>query len=140
MAAYEAVADNARWAHANGVHHDRFDVSKMAQWERVFEYGDQMGMYLHFKTQETENDQRMDGGALGRERKLYYRELIARFGHHLALNWNLGEENTNTDRPAARPSPSGSTTTIPIGTTSCCTPIPAQKSRSTRRCSGRRPG
>jgi Putative collagen-binding domain of a collagenase len=30
-------------------------------------------------------------------RKLYYRELIARFGHHLALNFNLGEENTNTD-------------------------------------------
>ena len=27
------------------------------------------------------------------QRKLYYRELIARFGHHLALNWNLGEEN-----------------------------------------------
>jgi len=97
VAAYEAVADNARWAHANGVYHDRFDVSKMAQWERVFEYGDLMGMYLHFKTQETENDQRMDGGALGRERKLYYRELVARFSHHLALNWNLGEENTNTE-------------------------------------------
>ena len=39
----------------------------------------------------------MDGGALGDERKLYYRELVARFGHHLALNWNIGEENTNTD-------------------------------------------
>jgi hypothetical protein len=55
-----------------------------------------MGMYLHFKTQETENDQLLDGGNLGNERKLYYRELIARFAHHLALNWNLGEENTNT--------------------------------------------
>jgi hypothetical protein len=33
---------------------------------------------------------------LGIQRKLYYRELIARFSHHLALNWNLGEENTNT--------------------------------------------
>jgi hypothetical protein len=39
----------------------------------------------------------LDGGSLGLERKLYYRELIARFSHHLALNWNLGEENTNTD-------------------------------------------
>ncbi len=80
-----------------GVHHDRFDVSRMAQWERVFEYADTKGMYLHFKTQETENDQRMDGGALGRERKVYYRELVARFSHHLALNWNVGEENTNTE-------------------------------------------
>lgn len=35
----------------------------------------------------------LDDGAMGTERKLYYRELIARFGHHLALNWNFGEEN-----------------------------------------------
>ena len=73
----------------------RIDVSKTAQWEVVFEHADRVGMYLHFKTQETENDQLLDGGELGLERKLYYRELIARFGHHLALNWNLGEENTN---------------------------------------------
>ncbi|MEM9528315.1 MAG: DNRLRE domain-containing protein, partial [Bacteroidota bacterium] len=31
-----------------------------------------------------------------RERKLYFREMIARFSHHLALNWNMGEENTQT--------------------------------------------
>jgi Domain of unknown function (DUF5060) len=74
----------------------RFDVSKTAQWEIVFEHADHKGMFLHFKTQETENDQLLDGGTLGLERRLYYRELIARFGHHLALNWNLGEETTNT--------------------------------------------
>jgi hypothetical protein len=38
----------------------------------------------------------LDGGDLGVERKLYCRELIARFGHELALNWNLGEENTQS--------------------------------------------
>lgn len=74
----------------------RMDVSKLAQWEVVLEHADHMGMYLHFKTQETENDQLLDGGALGNQRRLYYRELIARFSHHLALNWNIGEENTNT--------------------------------------------
>jgi hypothetical protein len=74
----------------------RFDVSKLAQWEIVFEHGTKMGMFMHFKTQERENDQLLDQGDLGNERKLYYRELIARFGHHLALNWNIGEENTNT--------------------------------------------
>ncbi len=68
----------------------RIDVSKTAQWEVLFEHADRVGMYLHFKTQETENDQLLDGGALGIERRLYYRELIARFAH-------LGEENTNTD-------------------------------------------
>jgi len=70
----------------------RYDVSKLEQWEKVFEHADSKGMFLNFKTQETENDELLDGGQLGVERKLYYRELIARFGHHLALNWNLGEE------------------------------------------------
>ncbi|MEH6407480.1 MAG: T9SS type A sorting domain-containing protein, partial [Leeuwenhoekiella sp.] len=55
---------------------------------------DKKGVFLHFKTFETENDNFMDANTNGRERKLYYRELIARFGHHLALNWNIGEENT----------------------------------------------
>ena len=71
------------------------DVSKTAQWEVVFEHADRKGMFLHFKTQETENELLLDGGNLGTQRKLYYRELIARFGHHLALNWNLGEEINN---------------------------------------------
>jgi hypothetical protein len=50
-------------------------------------------MFLHFKTHETETDHLMDKGVFGVESKLYYRELLARFGHHLSLNWNLGEEN-----------------------------------------------
>ncbi len=71
----------------------RLDVSKLDQWERIFEYAETLGMFLHFKTNETETDHLMDKGVFGTEGKLYYRELIARFGHHLALNWNLGEEN-----------------------------------------------
>ena len=69
-----------------------------------------LGLYLHFKMQEQENDDNrrgdkgesadipaaLDGGDLGPARKLYCRELIARFGHALALNWNLGEENTQS--------------------------------------------
>ncbi len=70
----------------------RIDCSRMDQWGIVFDHGTKMGMFLHFKTQETENELLLDGGDLGTERKLYYRELIARFGHNLALNWNLGEE------------------------------------------------
>lgn len=74
-------------------HKTRFDVSKLDQWERIFEYAETQGMFLHFKTHETETDHLMDKGVFGVEGKLYYRELIARFGHHLSLNWNLGEEN-----------------------------------------------
>jgi hypothetical protein len=72
---------------------DRYDVSKLAQWEIVFSHADALGLFLHFKTQETENDLLLDNGDLGPERRLYYRELVARFAHHHALNWNLGEEN-----------------------------------------------
>lgn len=75
---------------------DRFDCSKLDQWEIVFSHMDNLGLMMHIITQETENDQGLDGGELGLQRKLYYRELIARFAHHLAITWNLGEENTNT--------------------------------------------
>ncbi|QDU89203.1 hypothetical protein Pla175_25900 [Pirellulimonas nuda] len=71
---------------------DRIDCSRMDQWETVFSHGTKLGMYLHFKTLEAENVNILDNGQLGPQRKLYYRELIARFAHHLALNWNLGEE------------------------------------------------
>jgi hypothetical protein len=107
-----------------------YDVSKLDQWQMVFDHAQARGIHLHFKLQETENDDNvvgnphqgrgaggapgtpapgrgraaagppqpvtvsLDGGTLGTERKLYLRELIARFGYQLALNWNLGEENT----------------------------------------------
>ena len=92
---YETYASNKKNIEAweTMFHKTRFDVSKLAQWERIFEYAETKGMFLHFKTQETETDHLMDKGVFGVENKLYYRELIARFGHHLSLNWNLGEEN-----------------------------------------------
>jgi hypothetical protein len=71
----------------------RFDVSKLAQWEIVFSHMDKIGMMCHFVTQETENELMLDSGDVGLKRKLYYRELIARFSHHLGVTWNLGEEN-----------------------------------------------
>jgi hypothetical protein len=105
-----------------------YDISKLDQWGVVFDHAQRRGLNLHFKLQETENDdnrlgnpfqgrgragavpaggrasaadaalvgESLDGGDLGVERRLYLRELVARFGHHLALNWNLGEESTLT--------------------------------------------
>jgi hypothetical protein len=81
------------WPWINHTETTRYDVSKLAQWEIVFSHADKLGLFKHFKTQETENDQLLDGGQLATERKLYYRELVARFAHHHALNWNLGEEH-----------------------------------------------
>ena len=92
---YETYASNKKNIEAweTMFYKTRFDVSKLAQWERIFEYAETKGMFLHFKTHETETDHLMDKGVFGTEIKLYYRELIARFGHHLSMNWNLGEEN-----------------------------------------------
>src|SRR5690606_28070801 len=82
-----------------------YDCSKLDQWQIVFDHAQARGLFLHFKLQETENDDHragnnstpvaaaLDGGDLGPERRLYCRELIARFGYALALNWTLGEEN-----------------------------------------------
>ncbi len=71
----------------------RIDVSRMDQWEIFFQHASSKGFHLHFKTQEAENQTLLDGGDTGPERKLYYRELIARFSHHPAISWNMGEEN-----------------------------------------------
>lgn len=72
---------------------DRFDVSKLDQWEIVFHHMDSVGIALHLFTSERENQMLLDNGNMGNLRKLFYRELIARFSHHLAVLWNMGEEN-----------------------------------------------
>jgi hypothetical protein len=77
---------------------DRYDASKLDQWEIVFAHMDRLGIQLHVVTQETENDRQLGGSpGLNAIRRLYYRELAARFSHHPALIWNLGEENNTSD-------------------------------------------
>ncbi|MEM9251571.1 MAG: DUF5060 domain-containing protein [Planctomycetota bacterium] len=71
----------------------RFDVSRLEQWRTVVEHAANQGLFVHFKTQETENETLLDDGETGPQRKLYYRELVARFSHLPAMNWNMGEEN-----------------------------------------------
>lgn len=80
----------------------RFDISKLAQWETVFTHAQEKGIHLHvvLNEAETANKTELDNATLGVERKLFYREMIARFGHHNALQWNISEEynrSRNTD-------------------------------------------
>ena len=77
-----------------------FDVSKLAQWQRVFEHFNSRGVLIDMLLTETENEswfEAMDGVEVGKDfsnaRKLYYREMVARFGHLNGLVFNLGEEN-----------------------------------------------
>ena len=106
---YNAGGDgNNVWPFAERNNKLSYDCSKLDQWQIVMEHAQRNGLYLNYKTQETENDdnifkrksiivrESLDGGEVGTERKLYYRELIARFSHNLVLNWNLGEENSQT--------------------------------------------
>ncbi len=71
-----------------------FDLLKLRQWEIVFDHAQRRSIFLHCVLNEAEhgNKNELDDTALGVERKLYYRELIARFGHHVAMQWNLCEE------------------------------------------------
>jgi Domain of unknown function (DUF5060)/Putative collagen-binding domain of a collagenase len=70
--------------------HTRYDVSKLGQWEIVFSHMDRVGLVLMMITQEEEGEQTL--GKLGTERKLYYRELVARFAHHHGIIWDMDEE------------------------------------------------
>jgi hypothetical protein len=88
---------NDVWPYTSPDERYRFDCSKLDQWEIVFSHMDKLGIMLHIVTQETENEILLDNGDTGIQRKLYYRELIARFSHHLAVTWNMGEENGRAD-------------------------------------------
>jgi hypothetical protein len=72
-----------------------YHLPRLHQWAQVFDYAQQQGVQLQIVLSETEtaNVTWLDGGALGVERRLFFRELCARFAHHNALKWNLAEES-----------------------------------------------
>ena len=65
--------------------HEHFDLAKLHEWETLFSYIQSNGLVLHLLFED-------DSGWTGFNRSLYYREMIARFGHHNGLYWNLSEE------------------------------------------------
>jgi len=91
------------WPWTGADSYTTYDGSKLDQWDVVFTHMDRMGMMLHVVLTETENESYFElqelgaAGGFAPSRKIYYREMIARFGHHLAITWNLGEENGMSD-------------------------------------------
>ena len=63
----------------------RYNVGKLAEWEGFFGYCESKGIVLHIVLDD-------DSAWHDYDHSLYYREMIARFGHHPALIWNIGEE------------------------------------------------
>jgi Domain of unknown function (DUF5060)/Putative collagen-binding domain of a collagenase len=87
------------WPWTGADNYYNYDCSKLDQWDIVFSHMDAMGMMLHVILTETENESYFEiqelgvAGGFAPSRKIYYREMIARFGYHLAVTWNIGEEN-----------------------------------------------
>ena len=80
--------------------HYVYDVSKLDQWQIVFDHMVSKGLMVHFILSEAENQSvfeladDFEGNAnFADARKIYYRELVARFGYLNAITWNIGEEN-----------------------------------------------
>ena len=71
-----------------------YDINKLHQWEIVFRHAQSKGIVLHFVFNEAEKNNKLELGGknLTTERKLFYREMVARFGYHNAVIWNLCEE------------------------------------------------
>jgi hypothetical protein len=71
-----------------------YDVSKFAQWGIVFDYTERKGMALRMKLHDSDSLDFFDTTA---EMKIYYREMMARFGHHLGIIWDIGENMADLD-------------------------------------------
>ena len=76
-----------------------FDISKLEQWQIVFQHAQNQGLVLHFKLAEAENWNALDYDKI----RIYYREMVARFSHHLGIEWNISEEygGSNAKDPAS---------------------------------------
>ena len=82
---------NNVWPYVGGssssakTNHEHIDLAKMLVWEGYFNHMQDVGIVLHVVLED-------DSGWTGFNRNLYYREMIARFGHHNGLYWNIAEE------------------------------------------------
>ncbi len=81
----------------NTTNYTTYDVSKLDQWQIVFDHMYNKGMVAEFVLSETENSnwfedmEKTERTNFANSRKLYYREMVARFGY-LNIIYNIGEE------------------------------------------------
>ena len=71
-----------------------YDTLKLSRWNSLFKEANKREISLEFVLNEAEDGNRSYLGlSLTESRKLFYRELVARFSHHLAVKWVITEEN-----------------------------------------------
>jgi len=80
--------------------HYIYDISKLDQWQIVFDHMMKKGLMVQMILSEAGNQSvfelfnDFEGDVnFANARKIYYRELVARFGYLNAITWNLGEGN-----------------------------------------------
>jgi len=73
---------------------DRYDNLKLNQWAIALQHAQNLGLFLHWHLAEHESPNMNYYGstAIPTLRKLYFRMLVARFGHLNGIKWNLMEE------------------------------------------------
>lgn len=77
----------------------KFDCSKLDQWEIVFEQMTKKGLHINISMSQPGNASSFEfaegllssADPFAATRKLFYREMVARFGHHCALTWTIIE-------------------------------------------------
>ncbi|MEM7672802.1 MAG: DUF5060 domain-containing protein, partial [Verrucomicrobiota bacterium] len=84
---------------------EQYDVSKLDQWEILFDHMMSKGMHVQLVLSEQENQSFFEHYAnlykpaedptitFADTRKLFYYMMVARFGYLNAVTWNIGEEN-----------------------------------------------
>ncbi len=90
------------WLHQDSIF--RYDVSKLAQWDILFQHMNAKGILVNMILTETENEAYFEELELGSaegfadSRKIYFREMVARFGYLNAISYSIGEENGWDDK------------------------------------------
>lgn len=84
-----------------------FDVSKLNQWGIVFDHAQFLGITIHLKFQETDDEDEygepsFEDHFMSEERKLLIREMVARFGHHLGIVYDFGLDPVHPNYVALR--------------------------------------
>jgi len=77
----------------------KFDCSKLDQWEVVFEQMTKKGLLINVDLSQPGNASYFEfaenlpstSNPFADTRKLFYREMVARFSHHCAITWNIVE-------------------------------------------------
>lgn len=99
------------------LHTLNYDVVRMDQWRTVFEHANRKGIMLQVMLAEQEacnirwfGPHDSDGGPRNHMsvfRRLFMKQMVAEFGHLLALRWNLCEENSSVQTCSSGPASCG---------------------------------